>query len=152
MGRPKSDFDALREDLRNVYDGSPWHGSSIKSVLKGVDADTAALRSIPRGHTIWEIVLHMTGWTLEVAIRNPPARIGQSQNPLVEKRRGTRRSKIWPPRRRSWRAPLTRSSRTTSSAGSATIAIRRSAPGSLSELSYAASSSITPTTRDRSRS
>ncbi|HEX9128162.1 MAG TPA: hypothetical protein VF850_03280 [Gemmatimonadaceae bacterium] len=36
MGRPKSDFDALREDLRKVYDGDPWHGSSITDVLKGV--------------------------------------------------------------------------------------------------------------------
>lgn len=26
-------------------------------------------RSIPRGHTIWEIVLHMTAWTREVASR-----------------------------------------------------------------------------------
>ena len=69
MGRPKSDFDALREDLRKVYDGDPWHGSSITDVLKGVDADTAGLKSIPHGHTIWEIVLHMTGWTREVTSR-----------------------------------------------------------------------------------
>jgi uncharacterized damage-inducible protein DinB len=79
MSRPKSDFDALREDLRKVYDGDPWHGSSITDVLKGIDASTAALRSIPRGHTIWEIVLHMTAWTNEVASRvrgaapKPPA-------------------------------------------------------------------------------
>src|SRR6266850_2209654 len=69
MNRPKSDFDALREDLRRVYDGEPWHGSSIRDVLKGVDADTAALRSIPNAHNIWELVLHMTGWTREVASR-----------------------------------------------------------------------------------
>ena len=69
MNRPKSDFDALREDLRNVYDGDPWHGSSIKTVLTGIDADTAALRSIPNGHTIWELVLHMGSWTREVASR-----------------------------------------------------------------------------------
>jgi uncharacterized damage-inducible protein DinB len=69
MSRPKSDFDALREDLRKVYDGDPWHGSSITDVLKGVDADTARLKSIPHGHTIWEIVLHMTAWTREVASR-----------------------------------------------------------------------------------
>ena len=69
MSRPKSDFDALREELRKVYDGDPWHGSSITDVLKGVDADTAALRSVPHGHTIWEIVLHMTAWTREVASR-----------------------------------------------------------------------------------
>jgi uncharacterized damage-inducible protein DinB len=65
----KSDFDALRDDLRQVYDGEPWHGSPIAAVLKGVDAETAARRSIPRGHTIWELVLHMTVWTREVASR-----------------------------------------------------------------------------------
>lgn len=69
MSRPESDFDALRGDLRKVYDGDPWHGSSIRAVLGGVDARTAALRSIPRAHTIWEIVLHMTGWTREVTSR-----------------------------------------------------------------------------------
>lgn len=73
--RPSSDLDALRHDLHEVYDGNPWHGSSIKSVLSGVSAETAALRSIPRAHTIWEIVLHMAGWTREVSSRvrgNPP--------------------------------------------------------------------------------
>lgn len=69
MKRPESDFDALREDLHNVYDGDSWHGSSITAVLKGVDAKTAARRSIPKGHTIWELVLHMTSWTREVASR-----------------------------------------------------------------------------------
>jgi uncharacterized damage-inducible protein DinB len=69
MSRPKSDFDALGEDLRKVYDGDPWHGSSITDVLKGIDAETAGLKSIPHGHTIWEIVLHMTAWTREVTSR-----------------------------------------------------------------------------------
>lgn len=79
MNRPKSDFDALREDLRKVYDGDPWHGSSITDVLKGIEADNAGLKSITNGHTIWELVLHMTVWTREVASRvrgaapkNPP--------------------------------------------------------------------------------
>ena len=69
MTRPKSDFDALKADLRNVYDGDPWHGSSIRTVLAGVDAKMASRRSIPKGHTIWELVLHMTSWTREVASR-----------------------------------------------------------------------------------
>jgi len=67
--RPESDFDALKEELRNVYNGDPWHGSPITTVLADVDARTAALRSVPNGHTIWEIVLHMTAWTREVASR-----------------------------------------------------------------------------------
>lgn len=69
MNRPKSDFESLRRDLHAIYDGDPWHGSSIKTVLDGIDADTAALRAIPNAHTIWELVLHMTSWTREVASR-----------------------------------------------------------------------------------
>ncbi|HEV7838068.1 MAG TPA: hypothetical protein VGO75_08390, partial [Gemmatimonadaceae bacterium] len=63
MTRPKSDLVALRQDLHNVYEGAPWHGSSITQVLEGIDAKVAASRPIPHAHTIWEIVLHMTGWT-----------------------------------------------------------------------------------------
>jgi uncharacterized damage-inducible protein DinB len=69
MPKPESDFDALRDDLRQVYDGDPWHGSSIAAILEGIDAETAARRIIPNAHTIWELVLHMTGWTREVASR-----------------------------------------------------------------------------------
>jgi uncharacterized damage-inducible protein DinB len=69
MPRPQTDLDALRRDLNQLYDGDPWHGSSITTVLEGIDADTAALRSIPHAHTIWELVLHMTSWTREVASR-----------------------------------------------------------------------------------
>jgi uncharacterized damage-inducible protein DinB len=69
MSRPKSDLEALNQDLHKVYDGDPWHGSSITEVLKGIDADIAARRSIPHAHTIWEIVLHITAWTREVASR-----------------------------------------------------------------------------------
>lgn len=69
MTRPKTDLEALRRDLNQLYDGDPWHGSSIKTVLDGTDADTAALRPIPHAHTIWELVLHMTSWTREVASR-----------------------------------------------------------------------------------
>lgn len=79
MSRPKSDFDALRQELHQVYDGDPWHGSSITAVLDGVNAEVAAMRSIPGAHNIWEIVLHMAAWTREVASRvggsdakNPP--------------------------------------------------------------------------------
>ena len=79
MTRPKSDFDALRQDLRQVYDGDPWHGSSITAVLDGVTAEMASARPIVAAHTIWELVLHMAAWTREVAsrvrgadARNPP--------------------------------------------------------------------------------
>src|SRR5215210_1683368 len=79
MNRPKSDLDALRRDLHQVYDGDPWHGSSITAVLNGITAEMASARPISRAHTIWELVLHMGVWTREVAsrvrgadARNPP--------------------------------------------------------------------------------
>ena len=79
MDRPKSDFDALKSDLRKIYVGDPWHGSSITDVLKGITADIANQRTVPQAHTIWELVLHMTVWTREVTSRvkgaapkNPP--------------------------------------------------------------------------------
>ena len=79
MNRPTTDFDALRQDLHQVYEGDPWHGSSITSVLEGIGAEAAAIRPIPAAHTIWELVLHMAVWTREVASRvrgadakNPP--------------------------------------------------------------------------------
>ncbi|MDQ6771169.1 MAG: DinB family protein [Gemmatimonadota bacterium] len=78
MSRPRSDLEALREDLRKVYDGDPWHGSSITHVLQDIDADVAARRSIPNAHTIWELVLHMTAWTREVASR---VRGGDAKSP-----------------------------------------------------------------------
>ena len=69
MTRPKSDFNALRQDLHQIYDGDPWHGSAITTVLKGINADVAAKRPIPGAHNIWEVVLHMAVWTREVASR-----------------------------------------------------------------------------------
>jgi uncharacterized damage-inducible protein DinB len=76
MSRPRSDLEALRQDLHKVYDGDPWHGTSITALLKEIDADVAARRSIPHAHTIWELVLHMTAWTREVAsrVRGAPAK------------------------------------------------------------------------------
>jgi uncharacterized damage-inducible protein DinB len=69
MTRPESDFEALRDDLKQVYDGDPWHDGPITALLKGVDAKAAARRTVPNCHTIWELVLHMTVWTREVASR-----------------------------------------------------------------------------------
>ncbi|HVR98200.1 MAG TPA: DinB family protein [Thermoanaerobaculia bacterium] len=55
--------------LRQVYDGDPWHGAPAVQVLAGVTAAEAAARPVPNAHSIWEILLHMTGWTEEVRRR-----------------------------------------------------------------------------------
>lgn len=59
----------IDELLRETYDGNPWHGSSLKEILSGVTAHTAAVRGIASGHTIWEIVLHIEAWMEIVRLR-----------------------------------------------------------------------------------
>lgn len=64
-----SRLQALADDWRRSCRGDAWHGSSLGALLRAVDAETAAAHPIPGGHSIWEIVLHVSAWTAEVARR-----------------------------------------------------------------------------------
>jgi hypothetical protein len=55
--------------VERVLTGDPWHGPSVRQLLDGIDAGLAAARPAAGAHSIWEIVLHMTGWALEVTAR-----------------------------------------------------------------------------------
>ena len=59
----------LSEQVRLAHDGPTWHGAALAENLDGVSAEPAASRPLPDAHSVWEIVLHMTGWTREVARR-----------------------------------------------------------------------------------
>lgn len=59
----------LADMLERVLDGDPWHGSNVLAVLGDLDAAAANVRPWPGAHTIWELVLHMTGWAEEVRAR-----------------------------------------------------------------------------------
>jgi uncharacterized damage-inducible protein DinB len=50
----------VRDQLDRALRGDAWHGPALLEVLGPIDAATAAHRLIPTGHTIWEIVLHLT--------------------------------------------------------------------------------------------
>ena len=52
-----------------VMEGDPWHAGSIAALLSDVTAAEAAARPIPGAHSIWQLVLHMTGWAEEVRLR-----------------------------------------------------------------------------------
>jgi uncharacterized damage-inducible protein DinB len=57
------------DELEREHAGDPWHGSPLQAILEGIDAARAAARPIPGAHSIWELVLHMTGWKNEAARR-----------------------------------------------------------------------------------
>jgi uncharacterized damage-inducible protein DinB len=59
----------LIEQLQREFDGDPWHGPSLKELLAGVEADLASHRPAGSTHSIWELVLHISGWKREVAAR-----------------------------------------------------------------------------------
>jgi len=59
----------VRQSFQDVLHGDPWHGSSLQALLAGVDDEAAAARPVPGAHSIWEIVLHVTGWQQVIAGR-----------------------------------------------------------------------------------
>jgi uncharacterized damage-inducible protein DinB len=64
-----AEADRLVDQIGRAHDGDPWHGSPVKTILTGVTHEQAARRPPNGAHSIWEIVLHMTGWRNEVARR-----------------------------------------------------------------------------------
>ncbi len=67
MDQPSPSFFA--EQLRKGFADDPWHGPSTADLLRGLTAEQAAARPLPAAHSIWELVLHMTGWMDEVRRR-----------------------------------------------------------------------------------
>jgi len=61
--------DRLINQFEREIGGEPWHGPSLVGILEGVTAEQAARKPSADAHSIWEIVLHMTGWKREVMRR-----------------------------------------------------------------------------------
>jgi uncharacterized damage-inducible protein DinB len=64
-----NEIERIADQLHRQYDGAPWHGTSLKNILGGVDAKQAAARPLAQGHSIWELVLHIAAWKNEVRHR-----------------------------------------------------------------------------------
>ena len=59
----------IEEQLERVFEGEAWHGTPILGALADVSFAQAISRPIAGGHSIWEIVNHMTSWLLIVRER-----------------------------------------------------------------------------------
>jgi uncharacterized damage-inducible protein DinB/heme-degrading monooxygenase HmoA len=53
----------LARELETLSHGDTWHGPALDELLDGVSPEAAAARPIATGHSIWELVLHVTAWT-----------------------------------------------------------------------------------------
>ena len=82
----KTEADRLVDQFRRAHDGDPWHGSPLKAILKDVAHTQAAQRPPGGAHSIWELVLHITGWRNEVVRRatgQPAAEPAEGDYPTV---------------------------------------------------------------------
>jgi uncharacterized damage-inducible protein DinB len=74
-----SEIARIIDQLERDHTGDAWHGSPVKAILNGVTAAQASARPMPAGHSIWELVLHMTGWKDEVRRRLTGAPAGDPE-------------------------------------------------------------------------
>jgi len=51
----------IADQLRRAFSGDAWHGDSLLQILDGVTAAQASARPVPHAHSIWELVLHLSG-------------------------------------------------------------------------------------------
>jgi hypothetical protein len=72
-----TECERLADLLDRVLDGDCWHGPNTASILDGITPQQAASMPVPRAHSIWELVLHMTGWANEVRARLEGAPAGE---------------------------------------------------------------------------
>lgn len=82
-----------------VTTGYPWHAANLKDLLADITVAEAIATPLPGSHSIWELVLHMTGWADEVTHR------------VKGRRAGTPRTGNWPavgrPTLKRWQAATT---------------------------------------------
>ena len=74
-----SEIDRIIDELEREHQGDPWHGSPLRAILHGITHVHAAAKPIPAGHSIWELVLHITAWKGEVRRRLSGAPSGEPQ-------------------------------------------------------------------------
>ena len=64
-----TEIDNIKDQLRRSLDGDSWQGPSVREILDGVSAETAASHPVGGVHSIWELLLHMTAWVRAVHSR-----------------------------------------------------------------------------------
>ncbi len=69
----------LADLIVRVMEGDPWHGPNVVTLLEGVSPSAAAAHAVPGTHSIWELVVHMTGWANEVRARLGGAVAGEPE-------------------------------------------------------------------------
>ena len=70
------------DQLKPIYNGDAWHGSSFREILSDISAAKAAAKPLPSAHSIWEITLHIAAWESAVLRRtgDDPANLTDAED------------------------------------------------------------------------
>src|SRR6478609_2915650 len=58
----KANIQYYVSSFENLYEGEPWYGRSIVSIVSEIPPTQAFKKSTPTSHSIYEIVGHMLAW------------------------------------------------------------------------------------------
>jgi uncharacterized damage-inducible protein DinB len=57
-----SETERIAAQMGRAFVGEAWHGPALMELLEGLGPQQASARPLRSGHTIWEIVLHISAW------------------------------------------------------------------------------------------
>lgn len=63
------EVERIAEQFQRAHEGGAWHGPSLKELLAGVKAETAAAKPVAGAHNIWELVSHIAAWERVALLR-----------------------------------------------------------------------------------
>jgi len=56
-----TEIERILDQLKRAYEGSAWHGPSVREALGGINAEQAHARPL-NAHSIWELTQHIAVW------------------------------------------------------------------------------------------
>ena len=57
-----SEIQRIVDQMDRAFAGDAWHGPPLKTLIDGLNAEDASKHPIHGGHSIWELVHHLTAW------------------------------------------------------------------------------------------
>jgi uncharacterized damage-inducible protein DinB len=77
-----SEPERIADQLRRSLQGKAWHGPALMELLGDVNAEEAAARPVAAGHSIWELVEHVTAWSrfVERRLRGEEYNVSEAEN------------------------------------------------------------------------
>lgn len=77
-----TETERIADQLKRAFVGGAWHGPAVFEILEGVTAQQAMAHLLAGGHSIWELVLHISAWSRAASrrLRGDRAELTDAEN------------------------------------------------------------------------